>query len=125
MPDHNSAGEWAAQRLPPGWHLPIQHETRQTPQLPVLLGEQQAERERERLLERLEKRLLELLAIQLRLQPTIQVEIQLVIQVKTQVFVQASTRLRILLQVFPGELLRILRSEHQREERAVRAAVAG
>ena len=88
--------------------MPTQRETRPNLRPLVLLDEQQVEQQRERLLERLEKRLLELLAIQLGEQLRIQVKVKLKIQVQIQVSTQASTRVRIPLQILPGELLRIL-----------------
>ena len=105
---HNSPVEWAARGPLPRLRLPIQHETQQTPQLLVLLDEQQAERQCERLPEQLLERLLELLAIQLREQLRIQVKVKLEIQVQTHVSTQASTRLKTPLPVLPGELLRVL-----------------
>jgi hypothetical protein len=100
--------EWAAQRLLPRSHLPIQPETRQAIHSPELVAEKLLEQRRERLLERLEKQLLELLAILLREQLVIQVEIQLAIQVQIHVRTQPSAQLMTHLPELRGELLRIL-----------------
>ena len=102
--NHNSPVEWAARRPLPRLHLPIRHEVQRNLELAELQVEQHAERQ----LERLQEQLLELLVIQLREQLRIQAKVKLQIQVQTHVLVQVATRLKTLLPVLPGELLRVL-----------------
>jgi hypothetical protein len=123
MLGHNSAGEWAAHRLPGGLHLPTQRETQQSPQLRVLRLEHRAEQRREELLEQRLEQLRVELREQRAVQPRIQVEIQLRIQVGTHVLTQANTQLAKLRPILPDVLRGILREIQPRLRRAVPAFV--
>ena len=91
-PDHNSAVEWTAHRLPPPLPLPIRRGVHRNVQLRELRLEHRVEQRREHLREQRLVRLREQLAEQRRIELKIEVEVQLKIRRKTQLSTQANTR---------------------------------
>jgi hypothetical protein len=122
---HNSSGEWAVHLPPGGQHLPTDRYVRQNPQLLVLEVEQRAERRLEQVEVEVEVKAEVKVEVKVQTQVEAKVKTRVETRQKTGVLVQASTRLRTLLHVPLGELLRILHCEHEVKGRAQNLAAEG
>jgi hypothetical protein len=89
--NYYSPVEWPAQGLPPGQHLRIRHEVRQTSQLRLLEAKRRAERRIERLLERL----LEQEEVKVEVKVEVKAEEKREIRAKTHVPTQRTTQSKI------------------------------
>jgi len=121
VPDHNSAGEWAAHRLPGGQQQPKEEIRSQEPKAKSQRGGRQQEQRRERLPgQRLEQRMTQV-EVKVEVEVGTHVEVQVKVERTTHAPMQANTRLRVLPQVLPD----VQRGALRETQRRLRGEFAG